>query len=97
MMVIVLDLYKNGEGSHRKSSPQVIETAALIGVSPASVVFRVSNYQARDPQYLATGKRGLFGGGTFVDEVWKEYAGRDALLKSDAEAARKRLASSSTV
>ena len=90
-MIIVLDHYVNGPTRHKKYHSELIEIGELLGLSPSSVEIRISNYKARDPEYLSQGKRGFPGGGDHVDAIWKEFFGKNDLLRSEAVAAWKRL------
>jgi hypothetical protein len=39
-----------------------------------SVLMRISNFVARDPQMAALGIKGLYGGGAHVDAMWERFS-----------------------
>jgi hypothetical protein len=45
-----------------------------------SVLMRIANFIARDPEMQAKGNKGLFGGGAHVDTIWVRFANEDGTL-----------------
>ncbi len=42
--------------------------------SKGSVLMRISNFIARDPQMSSRGIKGLYGGGSHVDLMWERFS-----------------------
>jgi putative restriction endonuclease len=67
-------------------NPKVIELAAVLGRSPGSVSFKLSNFARLDPSLQARGIRGLQHGAKGDEEVWHEFVQRpDALVYESAQ------------
>lgn len=93
-LTVVLALYfRLPQAKFTDSEPEVIETARLIGRTPASVAIRLANYLALDER---SGAAGLSHGGDHARKVWEEFAGNAALVASEAAAARERILKSDT-
>lgn len=70
--ILTLDLYFKTEPKERDSkNPKVIEIARIIRRTPASVVYRLGNYSAVDPQSL---NKGFNNHGKTVAEMFAKYS-----------------------
>jgi putative restriction endonuclease len=91
--VIAFNLYSEIPfGTIHTRNPKVIELASVLGRSPGSVVFKLSNFARLDPSLQARGIRGLQHGAKGEEEVWREFAKcPDALVYESARLLAARL------
>lgn len=76
-MILALDLYfKLPFGRLNHTTPEVIQLAQLIGRTPSSVAYRLSNYASCDPYIINSGRKGLEGGRDKCLPFWNDYAQR---------------------
>ena len=70
--VITLYLYFNTEPKERNADNScIIETARVIGRTPASVVYRLGNYSAVDPNSCS---KGFTHGGKLTKKMFEKYS-----------------------
>ncbi len=68
------------------SNKTIQEAAAVIGRSPASLKMKICNLAALDPDFLSTGRVGLWGGVSKLDrEVYTEFSHNWESLSAEAE------------
>ena len=85
-MILALSLYfQLPFGRLNQSTPEVKQFASLIGRTPGSVAFRLTNYASCDPYILATGRHGMDGGRKVCMPYWNEFADRKEVLFLEAE------------
>jgi putative restriction endonuclease len=79
-------------GTIHMRNPKVIELAILLGRSPGSVSYKLSNFARLDPSLQERGIRGSPHGAKGEEEVWHEFARRpDALVYESARLLADRL------
>jgi hypothetical protein len=85
--VIAFNLYSQIPfGTIHMRNPKVIELAALLGRTPGSVSYKLSNFARLDPALKARGIRGSPHGAKGEEKVWHEFAQRpDALVYESAQ------------
>ena len=84
-LILALSVYFQlpfGRISHR--TPEVKELARLIGRSDNSAALRLSNFAACDPAIISSGRTGMRGGYSVCKPIWDAFAGKPALLDSEA-------------
>ncbi len=82
--VIALGLYfQIPFGEVRKTTPEVVRIAGLMGRRPASLSMKIGNIGRLDPTLAEKGITGLVNGAKMEEEVWNEYAGRREQLAED--------------
>lgn len=86
-LVIAFNLYNQIPfGAIHARNPKLVELAAVLGRSPGSVSFKLSNFARLDPSLQARGIRGLQHGAKGDAEVWNEFVQRpDALVYESAQ------------
>lgn len=92
-LVIAFNLYSQIPfGAIHARNPKLVELAAVLGRSPGSASFKLSNFARLDPSLQARGIRGLQHGAKGDEEVWREFAERpDALVYESAQLLASRL------
>lgn len=92
-LVIAFNLYHQIPfGAIHARNPKLVELAAILGRSPGSVSFKLSNFARLDPSLQARGIRGLQHGAKGDKEVWHEFVQRpDALVYESAQLLAARL------
>lgn len=92
-LVIAFNLYNQIPfGAIHARNPKLVELAAVLGRSPGSLSFKLSNFARLDPSLQARGIRGLQHGAKGDEEVWHEFAQRpDALVYESAQLLAARL------
>jgi len=92
-LVIAFNLYNQIPfGAIHARNPKLVELAAILGRSPGSVSFKLSNFARLDPSLQARGIRGLQHGAKGDQEVWHEFAQRpEALVYESARLLADRL------
>jgi hypothetical protein len=86
-MLRVLCAYACLEPAERLKPRPAIITALQVHMpwrTADSLLMRFSNYVARDRSMQDLGYKGLFGGGTHVDEIWGRFAEPDGSLDLQA-------------
>lgn len=84
--ILTLSLYfQLPFGKLHRSTPEVVELAALIGRSVNSVALRLVNYAACDPYILATGRHGMASGAQQCMPYWNEFYSQKEKLFYEAE------------
>lgn len=73
-MLRTLIYYASGASWAKGSLPFSQLCSRLPKRSPASVVFRMLNYVARDPKAQDKGVKGMDGGGKKVDLFWEKFS-----------------------
>ena len=90
-LIVVLDLYfRLPHAKFSASAAEVIETAQLIGRTPAAVAMRLANYRFFDDG------TGLAHGGTHARKVWEDLGRNPAQVGVEAAQARARLTAASS-
>ncbi len=85
-MVLALSLYfQLPFGRLNRTTPEVMELAALIGRSNNAVAMRLCNYAACDPYILNSGRTGLPGGAEKCQPYWDEYCNDHERLFYEAQ------------
>lgn len=92
-LVIAFNLYNQIPfGAIHARNPKLVELAAVLGRSPGSLSFKLSNFARLDPSLQARGIRGLQHGAKGDEEVWHEFAERpDALVYESSQLLAARL------
>jgi hypothetical protein len=71
----VLCLYASLDVENRSKVPKglIVDVQMLMRRRTVdSIQMRLANYVARDPEMKARGIKGMFGGGTHVDDIWRQ-------------------------
>ena len=91
--VIAFNLYSQIPfGTIHMRNPKVIELAAVLGRSPGSVSYKLSNFARLDPALQARGIHGSSHGAEGEEEVWNEFVQRpEALVYESARLLAARL------
>jgi putative restriction endonuclease len=86
-LVIAFNLYSQIPfGTIHMRNPKVIELAAMLGRSPGSVSWKLTNFARLDPALKARGIQGSPHGAKGEEEVWQEFSQRpDALVYESAQ------------
>lgn len=87
-LLVALHLYRTEQfGRLHERNPRIIELAERMGRTPGSVNMKANNFASLDPEFLATGRRGLPGASATDRAVWQEFAVRGSALVDEMEAA----------
>ena len=91
--VIAFNLYSQiSFGTIHMRNAKVIELAAVLGRTPGSVSYKLSNFARLDPALKARGIRGSPHGAKGEEEIWHEFTQRpDALVYESAQLLADRL------
>ena len=81
-LILAFNLYlKLPFGKLNRTTKEVIQLANLIGRTPSSIAFRLTNFAACDPYHLARGVKGMVGGKKQCQPIWDEFSiNREALI-----------------
>ena len=84
--ILAFNLYcKIPFGQIDQDKPHVIELARLLGRSPGSVSYKLTNFARLDPALQARGIRGHTHGAKGEEEVWDEFAHNPEALAFESE------------
>lgn len=85
-MIVVLNLYfKIPFAQTKKTNPEVMRTANMIGRTAAAVAMRLGNFGSYDIQLKARNISGLANGGKACEAVWDEFLDDKEKLLFDSE------------
>ena len=72
-------------GRQHAHAPEVVELAAALGRTPASVAMKLNNLTSLDPEERARGVKGLSGASDLDRQVWAEFQARWDDLATESE------------
>lgn len=85
-LILAFNLYlKLPFGKMHSRTPEVIHLAGLIGRTPNSIAFRLTNFAAVDPYHQARGVKGMDGGKRQCQPIWDEFIENKEQLLFESE------------
>lgn len=84
--ILAFNLYcKIPFGQIDEEKPSIVRLARLLGRSPGSVSYKLTNFARLDPALLARGIRGHTHGAKGEEEIWDEFARNPEALAFESE------------
>ncbi len=88
-LILAINLYWKLEfGKIHQRNPEVQKLAALIGRTPASIVYKLGNFASFDPSLKERGVGGLSNTSKLDEEIWNEFFQNFEALSYESEVLR---------
>ncbi len=85
-LIVVFNLYlKLPFGKMHTRTPEIIETANLLGRTVSSIAIRLTNFASCDPYHQGRGVKGMVGGIKQCKPIWDEFFTNKELLIFESE------------
>lgn len=87
-LLVALHLYRTEQfGRLHERNPRIIDLAARLDRTPGAVNMKANNFASLDPEFLATGKKGLPGASAADKALWREFETHRVALIEEMETA----------
>lgn len=87
-LLVALHLYRTEQfGRLHERNPRIIDLAKRLGRTPGAVNMKANNFASLDPEFLASGRRGLPGASAADRALWAEFEAHRLALIDEMEGA----------
>jgi hypothetical protein len=87
-LLVALHLYRTEQfGRLHERNPRIIDLAERLDRTPGAVNMKANNFASLDPEFLATGRKGLPGASNADRALWQEFEMHRVALIEEMEAA----------